>query len=337
MSWDAIHGHDVPRSHLQRAWQQHRLAHAYLLTGPDGIGKRRFARELGKALLCEGRPVDDLSPCDHCDACTQVEAGTHPDFHVVGMLEERNEFTVNQIREASDLLRLKPMRGGYRVLLLEDADRLNTQAANCFLKTLEEPPPKTLQLLIAARSTLLKTILSRCQVLRFAPLPWADFTAVLGEQGIDDSPTLERLQRIAGGSPGLALALNDPALWEFRSRLLGGLTGARLDSLALGKAWCEFVAEAGSDAPPRRRRARLVLRLLLDFLSDVLRVQQGGDPVRSGAEDRPWLDSLAGRIPAETIVSLMDRALEADVQILRFIQVDLILEAYLDTWAQRAA
>lgn len=337
MTWESIRGHEAQRALFERAWEQHRLAHAYLFVGPDGIGKKRFARELARAILCERRPTASLQACGECDACVQVESGSHPDLHLVGMLEDKNEFTVSQMREASDRLRLKPMRGGYRVLILEDSDRLNPEAGNCFLKTLEEPPPLTVQILLASRSTLLRTILSRCQMVRFAPLGWHDFTEVLREQGVDDSPILERLQRIAGGSPGLALALNDPELWEFRGRLLSGLTASRVDSVDLAKAWSEFCAAAGSDGPPRRRRGRLMLRLLLDFLADVLRVGQGGEPIRSGPEDRPALESLAGRVTSEVLVGLMDRALEADSQILRYIQLDLVLEAYLDTWAQRVA
>jgi len=335
VSWKDVLGHDAVRGHFGQVWRQHRLAHAYLFTGPDGVGKTHFARELARAVLCEGRPPDALEACGRCDACVQVEAGTHPDLHVVAMPEDRNEFTVGQIREASEQLRLKPMRGGYRVLLLQDADRLNPAAGNAFLKTLEEPPPKTLQILLANRPTLLRTILSRCQVVRFAPLGPDDFAAVLREQGVEDTATIERLQKIAGGSPGLALALNDPELWEFRSRLLAGLTAARIESVELARAWIDFCAAAGSEAPPRRLRARLVLRLLLDFLGDALRVQAGGEPTRTGPEDRPALDALAERGTAETLAGLMDRAMEADVQILRYIQVDLILEAYLDAWAQR--
>ncbi len=335
MSWEAIHGHDAPRGLFENAWRQHRLAHAYLFTGPDGVGKKRFARELARALLCEARPTDQLVACERCDACIQAEAGTHPDLHVIAMPEDKNEFTIGPIREATEKLRLKPMRGGHRVLILEDADRLNPEAGNAFLKTLEEPPPKTLQILLAARPTLLRTILSRCQVVRFTPLGREDFATVLRAEGIDDASTIERLHRISGGSPGLALALNDPDLWEFRARLLAGLTASKVESVDLAKAWIDFCSQVGSEAPPRRRRARLVLRLLLDFLSDVLRVQAGGEGNRTGPEDRPALDALAGRVGPEAIAGLMDRALEADVQILRYIQLDLVLEAYLDAWVQR--
>jgi DNA polymerase-3 subunit delta' len=337
VGWETIRGHDAQRSLFERAWQQQRLAHAYLFVGPDGIGKRRFARELARGLLCERRPGDGLVACGQCDACAQVEAGTHPDLHVVAMQEDENVFTVDQVRKATEELHLKPMRGGHRVLILEDADKLNPQAGNSLLKVLEEPPPKTLQLLISSRADILRTILSRCQVVRFAPLTEADFAAILRDQGVEDAGTIDRLRRISGGSPGLALALNEPDLWEFRKRLLTGLAASKIDSLELGKAWSEFCDEASKDAAPRRRRARLVLRLVLDFLADVLRVQQGAPPARSGAEDRPLLDALAERLSAETLLRLMERTLQADSQIPRNIQTDLVLEGFLDTWAQRVA
>jgi DNA polymerase-3 subunit delta' len=266
-----------------------------------------------------------------------VEAGTHPDLHLVGMLEEKNEFTVDQMRKAGEELRLKPMRGGYRVLILEDADKLNPEAGNCLLKTLEEPPPGTVQILLSSRADILRTILSRCQVVRFTPLSGADFATILRDRGVEDAATIERLRRITAGSPGLALALNEPDLWEFRRKLLEGLAANRIDSVELGKAWNEFCAEASKESAPRRRRARLLLRLVLDFLSDVLRMQQGAPAGRSGPEDRPLLDALASRLSAETILALMERTLQADAQIPRNIQTELILEGYLDAWSQRVA
>ncbi|MFO0826006.1 MAG: hypothetical protein U0792_23285 [Gemmataceae bacterium] len=118
----------------------------YLLVGPDGVGKRLFAHELAKALLCE-RPPAPLTACDSCPACAQVEAETHPDFH--GTPKGKQELPVDEMRAFCTQLAKKPSRGSRIVGIVEDADDFNAESANSFLKTLEEPPPGALLLLIA--------------------------------------------------------------------------------------------------------------------------------------------------------------------------------------------
>lgn len=145
----------------------------------------------------------------------------------------------------------------------------------------------------------------------------------------------ERLGRLSGGSPGEALGLADPDLWKFRRTLLTGLTGARFDPAALAKTWIEFVQDAGKEAVHQRRRARLVLRLLIDFLRAALAFGlYDGDEGRAG-EDRPLLEAMANRADADRITALLDRCLEADFQIERNVGTPLVLEALLDAFAQR--
>src|SRR5205807_4346929 len=116
--------------------------------GPSGVGKRLFAEELAKALLCESPNRPRLEACDRCPACLQVAAGTHPDYFVAGRPEESLELPIDVVRELCHSLGLKPARGHGKVAIVDDADDLNDAAANCFLKTLEEPPPRSVLLLI---------------------------------------------------------------------------------------------------------------------------------------------------------------------------------------------
>jgi len=312
-----------------------RLAHAYLFTGPAGIGKRLFAGELAKALLCEAPPGDKLEACDVCDACHQVAAGTHPDFFTASRPEEMVVFPIDTIRELCRDLSLKPARGRYKVAILDDAEELSPEASNCFLKTLEEPPPRSLLILISNQpERQLSTIISRCQVISFAPLPPALVAELLRAQGIDDEALLDRVVRLSGGSPGDAQALADPALWEFRRTLLNGLTRPRPDTVALAQEWTRFVEEAGKEGPVRRRRATQILRLLMEFLREALRFSVGGTPDLVDPEDLGFLKELGQRVDPDQLVDLLQLCLEGDFQIDHMAQIVLVLEALLDAFGQ---
>ena len=239
------------------------------------------------------------------------------------------------MRELCQHFSLKAARGRGKVVVIDDADDLNDESANCFLKTLEEPPPGSVLILIGSSTDRQKpTIVSRCQVPRFRPLPAETVAELLQANGVDDPAMREVLSRLSGGSTGQALALADPELWKFRRTLLQGLTRPRFDSIALAKAWVEFVQEAGKEAVHQRRRARLVLRLLIDFLREALVLGLNGEG-RAGGQDRPLLEALTSRANADQITVMLERCLEADFQIERNVGTALVLEALVDALAQR--
>ena len=238
------------------------------------------------------------------------------------------------MRELCQHFSLKAARGRGKVIVIDDADDLNDESANCFLKTLEEPPAGSVLILIGSTDRQKPTIISRCQVVRFRPLPAEAVAEVLLMQGVDDPALRERLARLGDGSPGQAFALADPALWEFRQTLLTALTGSRFDAVALSKAWVEFVQDAGKEAVHQRRRARLVLRLLIDFLRAALGFGLNG-PSAAMEQDRPLLEGLTRRVNADQITSVLERCLDADFQIERNVGTALVLEALLDAFAQK--
>jgi DNA polymerase III subunit delta' len=194
------------------------------------------------------------------------------------------------MREFCHQLALKPARGRSKVAILDDADDLNEEAANCFLKTLEEPPPRSVLLLIATSAErLLPTIVSRCQVIPFQPLAEKDVKELVMAQGLEDKSLLQRLVRLSGGSPGQALALADPALWEFRRKLLEGLAQPGCDSVALAQSWIRFVEEAGKEGAAQRRRAAVLLRFLIQFLTAALTLTVGSTSSLVEPADLPIL------------------------------------------------
>ena len=314
MSWTLLRGHDGPRQQLAQAYQQGRLAHAYLFVGPEGIGKRTFAYELAKTLLCTAAPAP-FTPCDRCPACLQVEAGSHPDITVARLPDEKQELPVELMRkEFIPRLGLKASRGGWKIGILEDADAFNEESANCFLKTLEEPPPNTL--LILRSRTLerqLPTIRSRCQVIRFSPLNSQDLTTVLAQHEITDPARLARLLPLANGSPGLALSLDDDELWQTRAAMMANLSSQKPDAVSLAEDWLKYVESVGKDNRLQRQRSSLLLRLLIDALRQKLH--------QAAAEDSTDLEPWLRRI---------ELCAEADIAVERRVQLGIMIEAMSD-------
>ncbi len=186
---------------FRQAMDGRRLHHAWLLTGPRGIGKRRFAQAMATDLLGPG--ADPL-----------MAAGSHPDFRILAPAEtgkgsSTGAILVDQLRELGDFLHSHPGLGRHRVLIVDPIDALNRNAANAFLKELEEPRPHSIFLLVShAPGRLLPTIRSRCRLLRFRPLADADVLAVVKAAHPDlEGGRLARLVALSGGAPGRALAL----------------------------------------------------------------------------------------------------------------------------------
>jgi len=332
--WSRIVGHQQLIQSFQGLVQRGRMAHAYLFVGRSGVGKSLFAHELGKALLCDKSTPAHLEACDACTSCTLFRAGTHPDFFVVRRPDDTQELKIDLLRELCQKFGLKPMRGHGKVAILEDADDLNDESANCFLKTLEEPPPHSLFILIGTSpDRQLPTILSRSHIVRFASLSESDVERVLGQQGVEANE-LSRLVKASRGSPGQALALSDMSLWDGRRRLLQNLAQPRIDVIAISKTFLTMVEEAGKESSLQRRRAILLLDLLLAAWSDALRITVGDSNVDAGSDELAALHFIADRAGPERIMELIERGIAAERQIGFYIQIGLVLEGLVEAWAR---
>src|SRR5713101_6862072 len=170
MPFNTIIGHERPKRFLQAALRSQRLAHALLFHGEEQIGKLLTARVLAQAVNCEAAPAPDPpDACGACRSCRQIEAGSHPDVTILTATGEKVE--TDHTREIESRFIYRPLIGRQKIVILDNADLLRREGANALLKTIEEPPPDSLIVLVSSRpEALLPTIRSRCQEIRFAPL-----------------------------------------------------------------------------------------------------------------------------------------------------------------------
>jgi DNA polymerase-3 subunit delta' len=336
MAWANILGHDRWIDAFRAVKSRSRLAHAYLFVGPEGVGKRLFAIELAKAMLCENPPESPtLTACDQCPACLLVDAGTHPDLFQIRKPDDANVLDIDTVRELCASFGLKAARGRGKVAIVDDADDLNEQAANSFLKTLEEPPPGSIFILIGTALELqLQTIRSRCQPIRFAPLPSPLVKQILERDPEIDRGLIPRLVRLGQGSPGQARQLADPALWEFLNKLLPAIARPRFNSVELGKEFAKFAEDAGKETALHRARARLVMKLLLASIRDAIRLRLGEAPPAELADEAKLLEALAARAEPDKWLAVVERCLESEVQLDRYIPVGLVLVGLMDALGQ---
>ena len=330
MPWHSIRGHDRVIDDLRRVLARGRFPHAFLFVGPDGVGKRAVALRLAQALLCEHAPETALDPCGVCPGCLQVLAECHPDVLEVARPDEKHELPIRVIRELCLDLGLKPMRGSRRVAIVDDADDLNDEAANAFLKTLEEPPPGSVLILIGTSAEVqLDTIVSRCRVVRFNPVPERELAEVLLEQGVTSDPVEAlRLARLGEGSVGRAKGLADPDLERFRRDLIDTLADSRgFDPPALAARLAAFIKEAGKASVETRGRARLLVGELARFFRALLWQTAGLEPPSPDPGDRQAIADLAPRLEPEDVFLLVERCREADAHIQRNGYMPLVLDS----------
>ncbi|MEB4590354.1 DNA polymerase III subunit delta' [Candidatus Thiothrix sp. Deng01] len=207
---------------LQRAIAGNHLHHALLATGEEGCGNEMFLRSLAQSLLCL-HPTADGGACNQCRSCQVFAAQAHPDFISVTLLEDKQSILIEQIRELNYFLSLSRSYSPRRVAIIAPADRMNVNAANSLLKSLEEPAADTHLLLLTAQpAVLLPTIRSRCQEVRLPPPPRQTALTWLQTQELQNPP--DRLLDIARGRPLEALNLDATGVLVERQQWLRHLT-----------------------------------------------------------------------------------------------------------------
>ena len=216
---------------LESALATGRLSHAYLIVGPPHVGKTTLALDLARAVNCVS--TDSAAPCQNCPQCRRISAGHHADVRLIGIRRQeegaprRREISIAEVRSVTNQSHLKPYEGAYRVFIFEDAETMSEAAANALLKTLEEPPPQTLLILLTSQEDrLLPTIRSRCSRIELKPMAEQPLSRYLEKERGLDADEAHLLARLSKGCLGWALtALEDPLVLERRATELDRLIG----------------------------------------------------------------------------------------------------------------
>ena len=218
LSWKNIIGHAEILEQLKKNAVTRKIPHAIIFSGVAGIGKRKIAEIFAASLLCEN--LTDGEPCGVCPNCKLMKGKSHPDFYVVEpeATKTMRNIKIEQIRSLQRQVALKPVQAERRVVIIDGAEFMKTAAANCLLKTLEEPPGETIFILITAnRAGLLMTIRSRCMTVNFERLTEEQIKNELLRREIDNA---EKISIISGGSLGRALNLAESGGYEMRETAL---------------------------------------------------------------------------------------------------------------------
>ena len=322
--------------HVVQRFQGNQLPHALLLKGPTGMGKLHLAKNFARWLMCSqhhdpSQSQEDSRPCGQCQACQLMKAGTHPDFLEVVPEAEGKQIPIDTIRNVSSYLSLKSQFAPQQIVIIAPAEAMNKYAANSLLKTLEEPTPGSLLILVTSQpSRLLPTIRSRCQAIEF-PLPGQQqaqewLANRLQSASVRLSETdLARVLTLAGGAPLLALDYAQHNVLERYQQLLGSF-----EKLALNQA--DPVTEAKTWESLGLTES---VKWMYLWICAMIRLKSGVGQVDNNIGwQEPVLERLARELDKQWLFHYLDKVTDT----LRFVNsqvnVQLTLEDLLIDWQQ---
>lgn len=290
---------------LQKRLSDRTLPHAFLLTGAAGLGKSLFTQKFIQSLLCEDRNKDNELGCGQCKPCNLFSANTHPDVYMIELEEDSKLIKVDQVRVLTEKLGLKSQMGGYRVSVINPADRMNKAAANSLLKTLEEPGEDTLLILITDRpGQLPATIRSRCQQMSFTSPPREIALEWLKQElaGTSDQPDLELLLALSSGAPLKALTMLEEDKLTSRRELLQDLSALfqrQSDPVAIAEKWFKNDLENS-------------LEWVTSWTGDIIQLKMAPNPPNLKNPDQlKYLKTMANNLELRWLYAFHDKLKQA--------------------------
>lgn len=330
-NWNDIRGQDRPKRILERAIETGRVHHAYLFAGLRGVGKYTTALSFAAVVNCEERDPDAFEDaCGTCRSCRKIDQGYHPDVVTIAPESGSTRIKIEQVREIQKSAAKQPHEGRYRMVLIDEAHEMTTEAANALLKTLEEPTARMRLILVTNQAhRLLETIISRCQQLRFSGLEPDDVRAILREElregdNVEEVPDDETLQLAAAygeGSVGRSLEIVTSGMLERREELLRSVIERPAGRPAPLLDLAEDLADRAVDEE---------LDVLKVLFRDLMLYRSTGDASRIVNRDlSETLSAFANRYSVEDLTDAVDELLEAQQQIDRHVSPQFVLENLL--------
>ena len=326
MPFADVIGQQGPKKKIRTALAQQAIGHAYIFSGDDGIGKRLMALRFAQALSCETPPSSSQpDSCGHCRACEQIDSGAYPDLLVIEPEQDKAnpQIKIDRVREIERHAIYRPLLSARKICIIDDADRLNANAANAFLKTLEDPPEHSLFILVTSRPLrLLATVRSRCLTLRFSPATPDQFEGALALKQATAIEDARFLSRVCGNRIGVALRTD---LSELRSRHDRFFDLCRDETLAHPTAVLQQAEELSKAQPfPEMidwlsHGLRDVLLMTLETRRDLLLHQS----------QIPLLERIAGSLTPADVVDLMDFLQTLEQAPTQNLNLQLCLENFL--------
>jgi len=323
--WQVI-GQPQATTLLTCSIKEEQLSHAYLFVGPPHVGKLTLALNLAQAVNCQ---ASGNVPCRECVPCRRIAARKHSDVQVIGRISgEKKEISIDQIKDMQNDASLPPFEGRHKVFIFDRAETLSHDAANRLLKTLEEPLPRVLIILLTAREgDLLPTIISRCQRVELRPLPVALAKEVLTR---DYAVTEERaglLARLSGGCLGWALlALQDEELMEVRNRRLASVMDL---SSANPTQRLPYAAELAAQFGKSRQEVEEILGLWLHWWHDLLLIKGGNGELITNVDHQPALLQQAKDLSIRQVTDFIRHLQEASRQLEQNANPRLVFEVLM--------
>ena len=330
-NWGLL-GHEWAVEMLKQHLTRDSVRHAYLFTGPRGLGRRTLALRFAQALNCPN-PVAPGEPCRKCKTCQQIERMQYADLAVVQAEKEGGTLKVEQIRAVRQSLVLKPYQGKYRLALFLRFQEASPNAANALLKTLEEAPAHAILILTAdTAEQLLPTIPSRCEILRLRPLPVEAVEAYLKEHGAE-AESARLLAHISAGRPGYALhMLEDKDALKFRADTLDDVISLLKSNRRDRFAYAEKLTERKKRDAEAEGRFRETLLLWLSFWRDVLLRNAGSESPLVNVDYANAVDTLAAKLTLPDARKLVSDAQGAIDKLERNVNARLLAEVTLLDW-----
>ena len=324
MHWNNIIGHKQVITQLCLMQQEDRIPHAMLFCGTDGVGKSLVAEALAAAILCHA-PVHNQA-CGHCKACRALAAGTHPDFFQIQPESETKAapaIRIEAVRKLQEEIARIPLLSERRVVIMQEADKMNEAAANCLLKTIEEPSGQIVFILLTSRpSALLDTIISRCMRVEFGILQPEELVAILYKQGIEE-PLAGKLASIADGSVSKALAMQDEELLNLQAQAFDLASAA-------GTLGVEQLLQLAKEMSNHSREKLIQwLGFLAMIYRDLLMLYSGSGLPLYNQSDIDRLSSLLNKYHQQELLQLLQLVQDYQKRLGSNVNTQLCLEGFL--------